>query len=170
MVVANPLSELNDLLGDDNDTEQLRSGTQEEELGSNPSARSKGTRPTESTANFTRARSMDGEGTRTTESTDNFTRGSNSAGEGTRPTESTANFTRASPSAGEGTQPTESTANFSRTHPMDGEGTRPTESTDNFTKNPTLHQSILTLEATKATTVKEAQAHIRKWVEFVNNH
>jgi hypothetical protein len=60
MVVANPLDELDDLLGDDNDTEQLRSGTQEEELGSNPSA-SEGTRPTESTANFTCARSIDGE-------------------------------------------------------------------------------------------------------------
>ncbi len=144
MVVANPFSELDDLLGDDNDPEQLRSSTQEAELGSNPSA-GEGTRPTESTANFTRAQLIDGEGTRPTESTDNFTRGGSNAGEGTRPTESTANFTRSRPSAREGTRPTESTANFSRTHPMDGEGTRPTESTANFTNHPTLHRSLVVL-------------------------
>jgi hypothetical protein len=53
MVVANPLSERDDLLGDDNDPEQLRSSTQEAELGSNPSA-DEGTRPAESTSNFTK--------------------------------------------------------------------------------------------------------------------
>ena len=53
---------------------------------------------------------------------------------------------------------------------MAGEGTAPaTESTDNFTKNPTLHQSILTLEATKATTDTEARAHMRKWVGVVED-
>jgi hypothetical protein len=37
MVVTNPFEELNDLQGDDSDSEQLRSGKQEEEFGSNPS-------------------------------------------------------------------------------------------------------------------------------------
>jgi len=91
MVVANPFNKLDYLLGDNNDPKQLPSGTQEEELGSNPSA---------------------GAGTRPTESTNNFTRGGSNAGEGTRPTESTANFTRARSIDGEGTRPTESTDNF----------------------------------------------------------
>jgi hypothetical protein len=95
MVAANPFNKLDDLLRDDNDPEQLRSGTQEEELGSNPSA---------------------DEGTRPAESTGNFTRGSNSAGE-----------------------------------------------------DPTLHQSTLTLEATQATMDKDARAHMRKWLEFVED-
>jgi hypothetical protein len=104
MVVANPFNELNDLLGDDNDPKQLRSGTQEEELGSSPSA-GEGIQPAESTSNsFTRARPIDGEGTRPAESTSNFTRGSTIDGEGTRPAESTSNFTWARPIAsGEGT-------------------------------------------------------------------
>ena len=96
MVVADPMNELDELLGDE--SEQSDS-TPEEELGSKPST-SEGTRPTESTDNFTRAR-IDGEGTRTNESTDNFTRGKNVRVRGLAG-ESTANFTRASPSTGGG--------------------------------------------------------------------
>ena len=96
MVVADPMNELDELLGDE--SEQSDS-TPEEELGSKPST-SEGTRTQESTANFTRARSIDGEGTQP-ESNRNFTRGSNCAGEGTQP-ESNRNFTRASPSTGGG--------------------------------------------------------------------
>jgi hypothetical protein len=49
---------------------------------------------------------------------------------------------------------------------MDGEGTP--VSTANFTNHPILHRSILNLDATKATTIREAITHIRKWVEVVN--
>jgi hypothetical protein len=69
MVVADPFDKLDDLLGDE--SEQSESGPPEgppeEELGSIPSA-SEGTRTKESTANFTRAQSINGEGTRTNES------------------------------------------------------------------------------------------------------
>ena len=113
MVVADPLNELDELLGDE--SEQSDS-TPEEELGSKPST-SEGTRTQESTANFTRARSIDGEGTRTQESTRNFTQ----AGEGTRTNKSTDNFTRGKNVRVRGLAG-ESTATFTRASPSTGGG------------------------------------------------
>jgi hypothetical protein len=52
MVETNPFDEIHETLEDDHDPECLRSVTQEEELCSNPSD-GEGTRPTESTNNFT---------------------------------------------------------------------------------------------------------------------
>jgi hypothetical protein len=73
-VVTSPLDEINDMLADDSDPEYLRSVTQEEEFCPNPFD-GEGTRPAESTGNFTRKEGpFDCEGTRPTESTSNFTR------------------------------------------------------------------------------------------------
>jgi hypothetical protein len=54
MVETNPLDELNDLQGDDSDPEQLRSCTQREELGSDPSdSEGASTQPKEDTCQRT---------------------------------------------------------------------------------------------------------------------
>ena len=64
MVVTSPLDEIKDMLADDSDPEYRRSVTQEEEFCSNPFD-GEGTRPAESTGNFTRKeKPFDCEGTR----------------------------------------------------------------------------------------------------------
>jgi hypothetical protein len=95
MVVANPLTELDDLSGDESEQSD---GTPEEELRSNPSARSEGNRTNKSITNFTRANPSTEGGTRS--QSEAITNSSSSrthlmaAGEGTRTNESIGNFTK----------------------------------------------------------------------------